>query len=173
MSHGWVVPNTVSSRLLLSVACLLFGTPVVAQTDTDAERIRALRAQSNAAIARHDVPAILSFLDDEFHVTAGSGTMFQGVDEMGDAFARQFAEFSDVKYVRTIESIEISASAPLAAEVGTWVGTWTTPAGPLRTGGRYSASWRKRDGEWVIRSELFVTLFCEGTGCAPVAPGPS
>jgi hypothetical protein len=55
--------------------------------------------------------------------------------------------------------------APLAWETGSWVGTWTTPEGPLRTGGRYAASWREVDGEWKIRSELFVTLFCEGEGC--------
>ena len=140
--------------------------PMAAQSDSDAERIRALRSQSNDAIARHDVPAILSFLDDEFQVTAGSGAMLQGGDEMGVAFAQQFEEFNDLIYVRTIESVEISISNPLAAEIGTWVGTWTTPSGPLRTGGRYAASWRKRDGAWVIRSELFVTLFCEGAGCS-------
>ena len=70
-----------------------------------------------------------------------------------------FAEFSDMKFVRSIESVEISTSNPLAAEVGTWVGTWTTPDGKVKTGGRYAASWRKGERGWVIRSELFVTLY--------------
>jgi ketosteroid isomerase-like protein len=151
--------------LIGAFALLLAAPPVSAQADADAARIRVLRAESNDAIARHDVPGIVSFLDDEFQVTAGSGAMLQGRDEMGAAFAGQFEDFDDVVYVRRIESVEISTSAPLAAEIGTWIGTWTTPRGPLRTGGRYSASWRKSDGSWSIRSELFVTLFCEGSGC--------
>lgn len=137
-----------------------------AQRNADAEKIRALRAQSNDAIARHDVPGIIALLDDDFHVTVGNGGMLQGRDKTAAAFIQQFQEFSDVAYVRSIESVEISTSDPLAAEIGTWVGTWTTPRGPLRTGGRYAAAWHKRAGVWKIRSELFVTLFCEGADCA-------
>jgi len=143
----------------------VLGVPVAAQTDTDADRIRGLRARSNDAIERHDVAAILSFMAEDVHVTAGSGASFQGRAEMGAAFARQFEGFDGVRYVRTIESVEVSTSAPLAAEIGTWVGTWTAPEGPVRTGGRYAASWRRSEDTWTIRSELFVTLFCEGSGC--------
>jgi len=71
----------------------------------------------------------------------------------------------DVLYVRAPESIEISADYPLAAETGTWVGTWSTSQGPVRTGGRYSAMWRQVDGEWKVRSELFVALYCGGVSC--------
>jgi len=142
------------------------GMPVAAQTGTDSEQIRTLRAQSNDAIARNDVTATLSFLDDEFHVTAGSGAMLSGAAEMGAALTQQFEAFEDVIYVRTVESVEISTSDPLAAEVGTWVGTWRSEDGPVRMGGRYSASWRRSEGVWRIRSELFVTLFCEGAGCS-------
>lgn len=67
--------------------------------------------------------------------------------------------------------MEIDASQLLGFESGTWVGEWTTPAGPLRTGGRYSASWSKASGSWKIRSELFVTLFCEGAGCPLLSRG--
>jgi ketosteroid isomerase-like protein len=148
-----------------AAALLLMAAPMTAQTNSDVDSIKALRARSNEAIAHHDVPAILSFVDDEFQVTAGGGAVVGSAEAMGDALTSQFAAFDDVIYVRTIDTVEISQSDPLAAELGTWVGTWTTPAGPLRTGGRYSAMWRKRESGWVIRSELFVTLFCEGSGC--------
>jgi hypothetical protein len=36
-------------------------------------------------------------------------------------------------------------------------------------GGRYSVQWVKRDGRWLIRSEVFVALTCAGTGCASKA----
>ncbi len=143
-----------------------FVLPGTVGAQEDAERIRMLRSESNEAIARHDVPAILSFLDDEVHVTAGSGAMIDGAEAMGAAFAQQFESYDDVVYVRTPGSVEVSTSRPAAAEVGTWVGTWVAPSGAVRTGGHYAAYWRKRGDSWVIRSELFVTLYCEGSGCS-------
>ena len=92
------------------------SAPVSAQTGTDAEQIRALRAVSNEAIARHDVPAIVATLDDEVHVTAGAGVFISGSEAMGSAFARQFDQFDDVLYVRTITSLEIGSAA--AVEIG-------------------------------------------------------
>ncbi len=156
----------VQRASLSALVLFLIAVPIGAQIPDDAALIRALRSQSNEAIGRHDMAGILSFLDDEFQITAGSGAMLQGVAAMGAAFAAQFEEFDDVRYVRSVEMVEISTAAPLAAEIGTWVGTWTTPNGQLRTGGRYAASWRRNDRSWVIRSELFVTLFCEGPGCS-------
>jgi hypothetical protein len=41
-----------------------------------------------------------------------------------------------------------------AAETGRWTAHWA--AGELS--GRYLASWRRQTGQWVIESELFVTL---------------
>ncbi|MGY8798763.1 MAG: YybH family protein [Longimicrobiales bacterium] len=156
----------MKKRFALFLACAL-STPVSAQTGTDAEQIRAVRALSNEAIARHDVPAIVATLDDEVHVTAGAGGFISGPEAMRSAFIRQFEQFDDVLYVRTITSLEIGSAAAVASERGTWVGTWTAPDGPRRAGGRYSAYWRQTDDGWRIRSELFVTLFCEGAGCAP------
>ena len=144
---------------------LVTAVPVSAQSESDADRRRALRALSNDAIARQDVRGIVSFLDDEFQVTLSSGDFLSGVEEMAAAFARQFKQFEDATYVST-ESVEIGSSAPLAYESGTWVETWTATRGLLRTGGRYSAYWRRVDGSWKIHSELFVTLFCEGSGCS-------
>jgi len=152
----------------LSVLWLILATyavPLGAQQH-DAALIREARTRSNDAIAAHDIDGILAELDSTFQITAGSGRFLQSRIAMGEAFSAQFAEFPDAIYVRSPESVEIADSRLLGFETGTWVGTWTTPAGPLRTGGRYSASWSKASGSWKIRSELFVTLFCEGTGCS-------
>lgn len=152
---------------VLSFLCLILATyaaPLGAQ-QTDAALIREARTRSNAAIAAHNIPGILAELDSAFQITAGSGRFLQSRVAMGEAFSVQFGEFRDAVYVRSPESVEIADSSLLGFETGTWVGTWTTPAGPLRTGGRYSASWSKTSGSWKIRSELFVTLFCTGAGC--------
>ena len=132
------------------------------QTPTDEALIRQARAASNQAIARHDVPAIVAFLADEFQVAASNGSFMRGREEMGNAFAGRFAEFRDAVYVRTPESVEVNPAGTMAAETGRWTGSWTTPGGPFRIGGRYAASWRKVAGNWLIHAELFVPLFCTG-----------
>ena len=147
-------------------ALVLVAAPAAAQSNAHADRIRALRAESNAAIARHDLSGMVALLDDEFHTTSGKGGMLRSADAVVAALGQQFEQFDDLVYVRNMESIEVSTSGPRAAEIGNWVGTWTAAGGPVRTGGRYAAFWRERDSSWVIRSQLFVTLFCEGSGCS-------
>ncbi len=130
------------------------------------DKIRSLRGQSNAAIARHDVDGVLSLLDVEYQITTGSGALGQGRAAERDAWTAEFARTSDLVYVRTPASIEVSSSGGRAAETGTWTGSWSTPAGLRKYGGRYAAYWRLVDGNWRIRSELFVALTCEGPGCS-------
>ena len=129
----------------------------LASEDTDA--IRTARAESNRAIARHDVEGIVSFLDVEYVITTGSGVIEGGRDGADESWAQHFVEFPDVVYVRTPSEVTLSSSNPLAVEHGNWVGTRTTPNGVQEKGGQYTASWRKVDGAWKIRSELFVTLY--------------
>ena len=147
------------------VSARLRATAGLSQSTSDEQQIRAARAGFNAAIARHDVPTILSFLEEEFRVATSSGGFFNSRPEMGDAFARTFAEFKDALYVRTPDAVEVSANGVSASETGRWVGTWTTPGGPFRTGGRYSAYWRKANGRWLLHAEMYVPLHCEGTAC--------
>jgi ketosteroid isomerase-like protein len=155
--------------LSLIVALPLLGSGLVAAQDVtdgdDAEAIRDLRMQSNEAIAAHDVQGIVSFFDEEYQITTSIGSMSQGVGEETGGLEALFDERPDVNYVRTPDVIEISRSNPLASESGSWVGTWTTTNGPVRTGGSYAAMWRKVDGTWRIRAELFVALFCDGVDC--------
>lgn len=141
---------------------------VTCETDgqSTADRIRSRREQSNAAIARHDVDGVLSLFDVEYQITTGSGALGHGAATERDAWNAEFARAADLRYVRTPTSIEVSTSGTRAAEVGTWTGSWSTPAGPRKSGGRYAAHWRLFDGAWKIRSELFVTLMCEGPGCS-------
>ena len=136
-----------------------------AQGDAAREQVHTTRAQYNDAIARHDVQAILSFLDDEYQVTTSLGQLLQGRDQEAIGWQELIESRQDLVYVRTPESIEISDDYPLAAETGTWVGSWSTSDGAVRTGGRYAAMWRQVDGTWKVRSELFVALYCEGARC--------
>ncbi len=137
-----------------------------ADAQTPADTVRGLRAASNAAIARHDVNGVLSFMDPSYQVTAGAGTLAQGRDGEREVWTGLFARAADLRYVRTPESVEVADAGERAAEVGRWVGTWTTAEGATHVGGRYAAYWRRVDGAWKIHSELFVTLECRGPGCS-------
>lgn len=92
----------------------------------------------------------------------------------GRAAARQALEppatgGARIIYQRLTKDVEVSAHWPLAFETGTWEGHLGTIAGPTVMGGRFSAQWVKRDGRWLIRSEVFAALTCSGVGCESAA----
>ncbi len=150
--------------MVVVLASVALACPVFAQSPAD--EIRSLREQSNAAIARHDVAGVVSMFDVEYQITTGSGELYHGRAGEAEAWAVEFARADDLIYVRTPSEIEVGASGVRAVEIGVWSGSWTTPDGPRRSGGRYAAHWRLVDGSWKLRSELFVTLYCEGPGCS-------
>lgn len=137
--------------------------PVVAD---DAGRIRDLRAASNAAIAAHDLEALVAFQHDAYQITTGNGTLLQeSRAETLAALERIFAQADDVLYVRTPGAVEVGDGGRRAYEAGTWRGTWSTAEGATDIGGRYAAYWLQVEGEWKLLSELFVTLRCTGPDC--------
>jgi hypothetical protein len=139
-------------------------SPASGQSATD--QIRSLRAQSNAAIARHDVEGVVSHLDVDYQVTVGSGALRQDRAAEPERWAATFAQADDLIFAREPESIEVSASRTRAAEIGVWTGSWTTAEGRRSLGGSYAAHWVLTSGRWKLRSELFVRLRCEGAGCS-------
>jgi ketosteroid isomerase-like protein len=149
--------------IVATLVMALSGSVVFAQEAV--ETIRAMRMQSNEAIARHDVESLRSFLDDDYVITISTGAIQRSRDEHARSFALHFEQFPDVVYVRTPSEIVLSDAYPLAIEHGTWVGSGTTGKGKLESGGQYTAAWRQTDGGWRIHSELFVALYCHGADC--------
>lgn len=151
--------------IVIALTLSIVTPSAIAQDNSDIEQIRTARAKYNDAIARHDVTGIVSFLDEEYLITTSLGQLLQDRDGEAAAWQGLIESREDLLYVRSPESIEISSDYPLAAELGTWVGTWSTKQGEVRTGGRYAAMWRQVDGVWKVRSELFVALYCGGVNC--------
>lgn len=149
----------------VTALALVSGSVAYSQNDSDEAQIESARTQYNEAIARHDVPSIISFLDEDYQITTSLGQFAQGHDEEAASWRDLIASRQDLLYVRSPETIEVSDDYPLAAESGTWIGSWSTDDGPVRTGGRYAAMWRRVNNEWKVRSELFVALYCEGIQC--------
>ncbi len=120
-----------------------------------ADAIRARRKLTNRMIAAHDAGRLKPFLHPDITLIAGDGTVLSGAAAVLDAFAAQFADPAFVTYERISESVDLNQDEARAAESGRWIATWRDA--PTLTG-TYLAVWRKVTGQWVIESELYVTL---------------
>ncbi|HWA62025.1 MAG TPA: nuclear transport factor 2 family protein [Caulobacteraceae bacterium] len=117
--------------------------------------VRARRRLTNKLIAAHDAPRLKPFFDPDAKVIAGDGALIAGAGAIIEAFAGQFAEPGFVRYLRETEAVEVDEAGVRAAERGRWVGEWKGRPG---LGGQYLAVWKAVRGQWVIESELYVTL---------------
>lgn len=133
------------------------------QTSGDEQAIRRLRADFNAAIAAHDLPALPKFWRENIHVTTGAGRQLPGIDALRAAFEAIFADPTFIAYTRSPDRVELNASGARAAESGRWLGQWKKPDGMMEWRGTYLAMWRKENGQWLIQSELYVSLKCSGS----------
>lgn len=131
----------------------------------DEAAIRAVRAETNAAIAAHDVARLAASFTDDVVLVSGGGDALVGKAEMVRGFTSAFAAPGFVNYVRTPARIEVASFGVRAAEQGRWIGRWRTQAGETRRSGVYLAQWVRPQGAWRIRAETFVTLACAGPGC--------
>jgi len=118
------------------------------------DAIRARRKLTNKLIAAHEAQRLRPFFLADVKLVVGDGALILGVDDVLAAFASQFAEPGFVAYVRETERVDLDAQAARAAERGRWTGRWAD----REMGGTYLAVWRKVTGQWVIESELYVTL---------------
>lgn len=121
---------------------------------TPQDAIRARRKLTNKLIAAHDAARLRPFFAADMVLIPGEGGVLLGAQAVLEAFAAQFRDPSFVTYERTAEKVELDAAGVRAAESGTWVATWRDAS----SSGTYLAVWRKVTGQWVIESEVFVTL---------------
>lgn len=151
----------------VAFAATVAGTEVQTADET---AIRAARADSNAAIARHDVAGIRRHWMADVHIVTSTSTQGSGRDVNGDRMAQQFQRRPDTIYVRTPGTVEVFREWNVASERGEWTGRWTEPDGVVDIGGTYLAQWRKTDGVWLIQSELFVPTRCRGSRYCAARP---
>ena len=97
---------------------------------------------------------ISKFWLDDYVVIRGSGVIEQGKEANKANWRRIFKETPQTKFERFPSEIIVSKNNPdIAWESGEWKGFNT-----YSKGGRYSAQWKKKDGEWKLQAELFVAL---------------
>ena len=153
---------------MITLGLLLAAVPLAASTRPSAEaEIRALRAQSNAAIAAHDIAAMRPHYLPDFTILPGSSGAPSDLVTFLARIATTFADPTFVTYVRMPATVTIGATGKRAAETGTWVGRWNNMDGVMRLSGVYQATWVPRDGGWRLLNESFVTLGCTGSQACP------
>ena len=118
-------------------------------------QIRALREQSNQAIAAHDADRTVSFMAPDMVVGVAGGPTLMGREASRVAFAEQFADRAFMTYVRSIDQVTV-VDPMRATERGRWVGRWRLTSGMHEQGGSYTAEWRFSEMGWLIHSETFV-----------------
>lgn len=170
--------NKLKQRKLVSLGVLLvlFGlvlsacAPPLQQAastpeSADAAAIREARTIQTKALADQDPDLVASFWTEDITIRRALGQTVDGreaaraiIEPTGDPSTR-------IIFQRSATDIEVSPTWPLAYEEGTWTGHVGSATEPVVVGGRYGAQWVKRDGQWLIRSEVFVALTCADVGC--------
>ena len=133
------------------------------QPSREAAAVRSARAAQNSAIAARDLDRAASFWTDDVVIRSALGRVIQG----RATYRSTLGADSVTVYRREPERVDVSDNDrwPLAFEAGTWTGRDPKDNKPLIRG-RYAAQWIKRDGRWLIRSEVFVALGCANSGCS-------
>lgn len=125
---------------------------------TDADMIRRARLRQNDAMATGNIEVAASFWTEDVTLRRGLGSSITG-KEAYRALLDPSPNQDSLIYIREPDLIDISPHWPLGFESGTWEARQGLD-GPIVITGRYSAQWVKRDGNWLIRSEIFVALTC-------------
>jgi ketosteroid isomerase-like protein len=140
---------------------LTFGFLVCSQvyagaqnTEHDEQMIKEARLASNEAIRKHDYEGVARHFTSDVTVITASGKVVTGRDSMITLLKTRFKQARGLYYKRNSDQVTIAASDTIAWENG----RWTTHGAQDAPYGKYSATWCKRQGVWLIRSELFVPL---------------
>ncbi len=144
------------------------GTPRPT-SPADRALIREARLAQNRAMAAGDVERAAAFWTDDGSLRRGLGQLVNGKAEYRKLLIPTGSRDSSLVYQREPTGIDVSPHWLLAFETGTWTGHLGALDGAAVIGGRYSAQWVKRAGRWLIRSEVFVALSCDGIGCRYVS----
>jgi ketosteroid isomerase-like protein len=134
------------------------------QVGAEAE-IRTARATQTKAMADHDFDVASSIWTEDVTMRRALGQAVTGRSEYREMLLSASSGQNPVIYQRVAVTVDVSDRWPLAYEEGQWSGHIGDADGQPVIGGRYAAQWVKRDGRWLIRSEVFVALTCEGAGC--------
>ncbi len=127
--------------------------------------IRTARATQTKAMADRDFDVAALIWTEDVTMRRALGQAVMGRSEYQEMLLSASSGQNPVIYQRVAVTVDVSDHWPLAYEEGRLSGHIGGADGQPAIAGRYAAQWIKRDGRWLIRSEVFVALTCEGAGC--------
>ncbi len=127
--------------------------------------IRTARATQTKAMANRDFDVAASIWTEDVTMRRALGQAIMGRSEYLETLLSASSGQNPVIYQRVAVTVDVSDHWPLAYEEGRWSGHIGDADGQPVIAGRYAAQWVKRDGRWLIRSEVFVALTCQEAGC--------
>jgi len=149
-----------------------FSAELSARADDEAN-IRGNRLDFNQAIQEQDIEAIGKFFAPEYHIITGRSQQSHGKAAESDLWASTFAEDPGFVCQREIRKLRINSDWGLAEELGNWTCDYSASGQPIHATGVYAAKWQRSEAkQWLIQSEVFTTMTCEGidAGCRPPDP---
>jgi len=137
------------------------------------KEIRAVREKFNKAIAQQNVGAINPIFAPNYHIVTGRSAQFHGA--VGEYRNWQATFEDDPTFIcrRVPREIRTNVEWGLAEELGNWTCSYTVDGEKANASGVYAAKWqRSRNGAWLLQSEVFTTLTCNGgeSGCSRPDP---
>jgi ketosteroid isomerase-like protein len=154
----------------MGVAALVAHAQPV-NTSSDEAKIKESRRVQTQALAKNDLDTVVKYWDPAITIRRALGHPVDGA-----VAARKLLEpapnqnpATAVVYQREATSVAVSSNWPLAYEEGRWSGHVGTADSKAILAGKYAAQWVKRDGVWLIRSEVFVAIDCADAGCKAAA----
>jgi ketosteroid isomerase-like protein len=124
---------------------------------TDEAEIRNNRVVLNDALRTRDVKAFENLWLEDVNITGYSGGLLVGREQIVAVFSKYLSSPNFVSGLRTPEKIEVTTGGPLeAAESGVFEWKSRKPDSTVIARGRYLIMWKKVEGRWKIRSELYV-----------------
>jgi ketosteroid isomerase-like protein len=163
------------TRSLIGTACLaLLALAAHAQSSNpsaEEARIKESRRLQTLALSKNDLDTVVKYWDPAITIRRALGHPVDGA-----IAARKLLEPSPTQnpataivYQREATTVTVSPNWPLAYEEGKWSGHVGTADSKPILAGKYAAQWVKRDGVWLIRSEVFVAIDCADAGCKAAA----
>jgi len=136
-------------------------------------RIRAARARFNSALENQQLDGLMTLFAPDYQLISGRGDRVQGPDAHIEMWRKTFMADPTFNCQRTPDQINVNADWGLARETGHWLCTQTVEGTPAQYAGVYAAKWQTTvSSEWVLQSEVFTTLSCDGPPAACRKPDP-
>lgn len=168
----------MKATALLILLLVSLASPVVADDSTESRdsaesAIRDVREKFNQAIKSKNVDAIKPLFAPNYHIVTGRSAQYHGAENEYQNWKALFADDPSFICDRKPREIRTNPDWGLAEELGNWRCNYTVDGKKINASGVYAAKWqRAENGAWLLQSEVFTTMTCNGSESGCKRPGP-